>query len=377
MHHVLLVAVLLLSSACGGGDDDGESTIDGGGPVVLDIRGEGAALLAARQGTDAWQLLTADAQGRVAYPVDRPFELVGACAAETSRVVVIAGGPEDGVGAAPDTFDLGCPKLGDAVITLAAPDASRWTVSIGTAKQYMIGGGSYQMRVSSGRHDVATYSQGGQTLAIRRDVEIVDGMTIAVDLGGSQPLVSRPVIGGPSGAIVRSYSETAGGTMIRFANQDTAGWMMPSTLAVAGDRHVISLREDEAGTPRGRFAGVEVDVNVTTPLSLTLPPALESPTVSWEPFLTATFDPASGPWDEVALEGQLYASETWWRVEALLHADRPDGAFGAPADLGSIPGWDPGWHQVELPHHLFLGLSRVTAGGHEGVSWFVDVPAAP
>ena len=48
-------------------------------PTVLQIRGDRASLLAARQEADAWQKLTADATGKTSFAVDRTFELVGVC----------------------------------------------------------------------------------------------------------------------------------------------------------------------------------------------------------------------------------------------------------------------------------------------------------
>jgi hypothetical protein len=355
--------LLVLLPACG---DDPE-------PAVLGIRGDRAELLAARQGTDAWQLLTADATGKTSFTVDRPFELVGACEDFGGEVYAYRGGPEDADATSPYKFDIGCGVSADAVVTVTTSSATPLTVFVGFNTLEVSAGVTDTGAITPGRHDIAILDGASGLLAIRRGVEIADGVTLDVDLTGAAALVPRPVTSQPAGAGNSTRNWTESGTRIRYGLDGDTGWSMPAALSLATDRHYVSAREYDSEAPRDRYRTVFVDAGATAPMTLTLPPHLASATLTWAPTPSATFD-ATGDWEEVSLFGfsTLGDLAPLWFVMEYAHAARTAGSLAAPAGVTAIPGWKAAWNPSAGAYYLDLGLSRETSDGSEGVSWSVD-----
>jgi len=384
MKSTTLTILLALLTACGGGggggDDDGidgdatdpdaEIEIDAAEGVVLDIRGEGAALLAARQGTDPWELLTADAQGRVLYPVERQFEIVGVCTTPAVRIVTVAGGPQDGVGVPPDTFDVGCPRVWNASVDLVNSSGQILIVFAGLRQHTVPAQQSSLAAFDAGVHDIGIYNATTHVMAIRRNVTLVDGMTLPIDLGGAMPLVQRQITGHPAGSRILSFVNTASGTLLRLESDGTVGWMLPAALAASGDRHSITAREDETAGIRSRYATHRVDVNDTSTLTITAPPHLASATLTWDQSPTATYDTSTWTVGRDTLNG---VGQITWVIHAFPNAARTAGTLAAPSGLSDIPGWDPAWYGLTGNHLLNLTLRRDTANqGTEGVLWTLD-----
>lgn len=364
----LLPSSLLLLSLLAGcpGDEPPD-------PVVLDIDGERAALLAARQGDGAWQTLTANASGKATFTVDKPFELVGACEDFGGEVYAYAGGPEDGVDAEPHKFDIGCGVAADADVTFTSTSVTPLSVFVGFASLEVSSGVDDFTSVTPGRHDIAILDEATGMLAIRRNVELTAGMSIAVDLSGAAPLVSRTVTTVPAGVDLTSWTWTANGTRIRYGTGLDSGWSMPASLAAADDRHYIAARDYDAVETRNRYRTVKVEAGATAPLSITLPPHLTSATLTWTPAPSATFQ-AVGDWEEVSLFGFQTDDDLapLWFTMQYPHADRTAGSIAAPAGVTGITGWKPAWNPAAGAYYLDLDLSRETADGSEGVSWSVD-----
>lgn len=339
-------------------------------PVTLAIRGDRAVLLAARQGSDAWQRLTADATGKTSFTVDGPFELVGACEDFGGEVYAYAGGPADADAGEPYKFDVGCGIAADATVTITTASVTPLTVFLGFGRLDVTADQSGGVVVNPGRHDIAILDEATGMLAIRRDVELTDGVTIDVDLTGAAALVARPVTTSPAGADVSSWSYTANDTRIRYGS---GGWTMPASLAAAGDRHFIAARETDEQLPRNRYRTAHVEAGSSAPLTIALPAHLASATLTWTPTPSATFD-AAGEWDEISMFG-FQANENLaplWFVLSYPHAARTAGALAAPAGVTGIAGWKAEWNPFAGPAYLDLSLSRETSDGSEGVGWSVD-----
>ncbi len=366
----LLPSSLLLLSllpACPGDDPD---------PVVLNIDGERAALLAARQGDGAWQTLTANASGKASLEVTGPFDLVGACEDFGGEIYAYSGGPEDGVDAEPHKFDIGCGIAPDADVTFTTTSATPLAVFVDYFSLDVSAGADDFATVTTGRHDIAIFDETTGMLAIRRNVELQAGMVIDVDLSGAAAVVNRPVTTVPAGGTVSSWAWTANGTRIRLASLDTSGWSLPASLAAAGDRHFIAGREYDAVESRERFRTVHVEPGATAPLSITLPPHLTSATLTWTPAPSAAFQ-ATGDWEKISLFGYQTDDDfaPLWFVMQYPNANRTAGSLAAPSGVTGIAGWKPAWNPTAGPNYMALDLSRETADGSEGVSKDFDSEA--
>lgn len=367
----LLPSSLLLLSllpACPGDDPPD--------PVVLNIDGERAALLAARQGDGAWQALTANASGKASLEVDGPFDLVGACEDFGGEIYAYSGGPADGVDAEPHKFDIGCGVAADADVTFTTTSAAPLTVFVDYFALDVSSGIDDVATIRAGRHDIAILDEATGMLAIRRNVELQAGSVVSVDLSGAAAIVSRDVTSVPAGAGVTSWTYTANGTRIRYASLDTAGWSMPASLAAADDKHYVAAREYDAVESRSRFRSMRVEAGATAPLSVTLPPHITSATLTWSPAPSATFQ-APGDWEEVSLFGYQTDDDLapLWFVMQYPDADRTVGQLAAPAGVTGIAGWKPAWNPSAGAFYMAVDVGRETADGAEGASWWVDAEA--
>ena len=366
----LLPSSLLLLSllpACPGDDPD---------PVVLNIDGERAQLLAARQGDGAWQVLTANASGKATFEVDGPFDLVGACEDFGGEVYAYSGGPADGVDAEPHKFDIGCGVAADAEVTLTTTSVTPLTVFLGFSSLQVASGLDELTSVVPGRYDIAIFDEATGMLAIRRNVELTAGTTITVDLAGAAPVVARPVTTAPAGVGVTSWTYTANGTRIRYATADDRGWSMPASLAAADDKHYIAAREVDGAQSRDRFHTTIVQPGATAPLTITLPAPITSATLTWTPTPSATFT-APGDWEEVSVYGFQTDDDLapLWFVLQYPDADRTVGSLAAPAGVLGINGWKPAWNPAAGSYYVDLSLTRETADGSEGVGQYIDTGA--
>ena len=212
-------------------------------PTTYELAFAGGAraplLLAARDGTGAWEPVQLISSGLVTFSVSAGFHgYVVICPQPVSTLPLHVTARFD-AGPPADPIQI-CPTQA-ATVALSGdvgPDPAR--VFVGDGEAAVDDLGNYLVETRPGTYDVVATASSGPRMVIQRGEAVTTDRTLELDLAaGFDRIAATPVVVGGSGTVtVGAELHVSGGTHVPMDGEAGAVWLIPDAARDPGDRMV-------------------------------------------------------------------------------------------------------------------------------------------